>query len=121
MPKSKAWVSDLLSCVTVMQMDGHGCSGTPVHNGRQGAEQEGGVCDIQHECQRSPGLNVAIDELGKDVETNLRVCDGLDDADWEAERKGDEDGEKKRPPAEVGGISENGIHAQSQHLCDGVS
>lgn len=74
------------------------------------------MCNIQHECQWSSGLNVSIDELCQDIEANLRVCDGLDDADWETESKGDEDGEEKRPPAEVGGISEYCVHAQSQHL-----
>lgn len=77
--------------------------------------------DIQHERQRSSRLDVSVDELGEDVETNLRVCDGLDDADWETKGKGDEDGEEKRPPAEIGWIPENCVHAQSQHLYDGVS
>lgn len=74
------------------------------------------MCDIQHECQRSSRLNVSIDELCQDIEANLRVCDGLDDADWKTECEGDEHGEKKRPPAEVGGISKYCVHAQSQHL-----
>ena len=71
---------------------------------------------LHHESQGTPRLDIAVDELGKNIQTDPIIGDGLDDPNGEGEAKGDDHGEKKRPPREIGGIGENCNESQYEHL-----
>lgn len=71
---------------------------------------------MHHESEWSAGLQVAVDELGEDVEADAVVGHGLDDADGQGKGVGDGDGEEKGPPGELGGIGQDDVEAEGEHL-----
>lgn len=69
----------------------------------------------EHEAEGAARLDVAVDELGQHVEANLRVGDGLDDANGQRKRVGDEYGQQERPPGKVGRVRDGGVEAGGEH------
>lgn len=71
---------------------------------------------IHHQCQRTARLEVAVDELGQNVEANLSICNGLDNTNWQSKTKRDSNGQQERPPAEVCREPKNGVEPNEKHL-----
>lgn len=51
-----------------------------------------------HHGERTTGEDVPDDVLGQQVETQLDIGDGLNDADWHGKDEGDEETNHKAPP-----------------------
>ena len=69
-----------------------------------------------HQRQGSTRLYVSVDELGQDVQPDLGICHGLDNANWQREAERDEDGQQESPPSQICGPGEDGDEAEPKHL-----
>ena len=75
---------------------------------------DGAVNLEDHNGDGLPGNDVAGDELGENVESQLLVGDRTEDAEWEGEDQGDDYGEKESPEWHLRVVNLDGNHSEDE-------
>lgn len=75
-----------------------------------------GGCNVHHQRERAAGLDVSVHELGQNIEADLIVRHGLDDADRQRKDGRDEHGKHECPPRHVCRVRHDAKQAERKEL-----